>query len=244
MVASTEELQRIRSEYERRERDVPADLYAVSRLDALFARQQRQRHMIRAFVREGLWPLSTRAILDLGCGEGNHLIDLLSWGASRSKLAGIDLLDTRVAQARQRLGSCRSDPQSGIDLRSGDASHLPWGDGVFDIVHQNTVFTSILDAGMKREVAREAVRVLKPGGVLLWYDFMMDNPLNLHVKGIRRGEIHALFPGCAITLRRTTLAPPLARRLVRVSWIGSLMLERASIFNTHYLGTVRKPVSG
>jgi hypothetical protein len=111
---------------------------------------------------------------------------------------------------------------------------------MFDIVLQATVFTSILDVEMKRAIAREILRVLKPTGVFVWYDFLFDNPRNPHVGGIGAREIRRLFPGCAVGLKRITLAPPIARRLVPITWIGALLLERVSILNTHYLGTIRK----
>jgi hypothetical protein len=43
-----------------------------------------------------------------------------------------------------------------------------------------------------------------------------------------------------VRLTRITLAPPLAARLVPVSWITALLLEKVRILNTHYLGVIRK----
>jgi hypothetical protein len=100
--------------------------------------------------------------------------------------------------------------------------------------------TSILDDGMKKAVAIEMLRVLKPAGIILWYDFLFNNPKNPQVRGIGAREIRALFPDCLVTLRRITLAPPIARRLVPVTWIGALLLEKITFLNTHYLGIIRK----
>ena len=55
-----------------------------------------------------------------------------------------------------------------------------------------------------------------------------------------QAEIAALFPGCRLTLRRVTLAPPLARRLARVSWLASMVLARVPWLCTHTLGVIRK----
>jgi hypothetical protein len=54
-------------------------------------------------------------------------------------------------------------------------------------------------------------------------------------------EIRRLFPGCRITLKKVTLAPPIARRLVPMSWLTALAMEQLTIFNTHYLGLIQKP---
>jgi len=143
-----------------------------------------------------------------------------------------------VRHARARLGT---PADGGPDVRVGDASHLPWPTGSFDIVHQGTVFTSILDDEMRRSVAREMLRVLKPGGVIAWYDFFVNNPNNAAVRGVGRGEIEAMFSGCHVRLKRVTLAPPLARHLVSISWTAALTLESLALLNTHYLGIIRRP---
>jgi hypothetical protein len=78
------------------------------------------------------------------------------------------------------------------------------------------------------------LRVLKPGGSILWYDFWL-NPANKRTRGIRPGEIRGLFPGCRFKFRRITLAPPLGRFLGSVSSGLTLLLEELRILNTHYL---------
>ena len=234
-----DEVERILAEFARRERTLPGDFYSLTRPVNLFTHQQSSRHFLRLLAAEALIPLAGKKILDVGCGEGGHLLEMEKWGARRADLAGIDLIESRVARARTRLGD-QPGPDSSPDVRVGSASELPWPAGRFDIVHQNTVFTSIIDDRMKRAVAGEILRVLKPDGVLIWYDFLFNNPTNPHVKGIGAREIRSLFPDCVVRLSRVTLAPPLARRLVPVTWIGSLLLEKLHVFNTHYLAIVRK----
>ena len=169
-------------------------------------------------------------ILEVGCGNGGVLLELLSYGADPQKLHGADLLAERAAVARQRL------PHLPISAASGTA--LPYPDDSFDLVLQFTVFSSILDQGICYTVANEIRRVLRPGGAILWYDFWI-NPLNKQTRGIRPSEIKAYFPECRYTFDRITLAPPLARRLVPLSWSGALFLEKLRVFNTHYLVIVR-----
>ncbi len=54
-----------------------------------------------------------------------------------------------------------------------------------------------------------------------------------------------MFPNCAIELHKITLAPPIARRVVKVSWMLALFLESLTIFNiipfgdTNYLVAIR-----
>jgi len=56
-------------------------------------------------------------------------------------------------------------------------------------IHQFTVFTSILDISMKQSIAGEMLRVLKPDGIILWYDYYRNNPMNPDVRGVKKREI-------------------------------------------------------
>ena len=93
---------------------------------------------------------------------------------------------------------------------------------------------------MRQQIASEMLRVVKADGALLWYDFHMNNPRNPDVQGMKKKEIFRLFPGCRIELRRITLAPPLARLLAPYSLMTCSLLEEFKVFNTHYLGVIRK----
>jgi SAM-dependent methyltransferase len=218
------------------------EFYAPTRPANLFLYQQRARAMLRLLTASGDLPLHGKRILDVGCGAGRQLIEFETWGAQRAELAGIDVDESRVRAARDRLTCASASGATGADLRCGDAAALPWSDGTFDIVHQSVVFTSLGSVEFKRAVAMEMLRVLKPGGAVLWYDFLYDNPSNPTVKGVGAAEIRALFPNCEMTLKRVTLAPPIARRLVPVTWLLATLLETLVLANTHYLGIIRKPL--
>jgi SAM-dependent methyltransferase len=149
-------------------------------------------------------------------------------------LSGIELRPEPVDKARQL--------NPFLDILCGSAVDLPWSDDAFHLVCQHTVFTSILDTHMKAQVASEMDRVLRPGGAILWYDFMYDNPGNPDVRGIKAAEIRALFPHFDIRLRRITLAPPIARRLPeRLLPVVYPLLSAIPILRTHYLGLLHKP---
>jgi len=93
---------------------------------------------------------------------------------------------------------------------------------------------------MKEQLASEMCRVLKRDGLLLWYDYHMNNPSNPDVKGVKRREIYALFPDCDIHLQRITLAPPIARRLAPLSWLLCYVLSKIPWLCSHYIGVIRK----
>jgi ubiquinone/menaquinone biosynthesis C-methylase UbiE len=127
-----------------------------------------------------------------------------------------------------------------MQIRQADAAKLELPDEGFDLVMQSTVFTSVLDTNVKRQMASEMCRVVKSDGLILWYDYHMDNPRNADVKGVNRREIDGLFPQCEIHLRRITLAPPVARFLAPYCYSMCRVLSKIPWLCTHYIGVIRK----
>jgi ubiquinone/menaquinone biosynthesis C-methylase UbiE len=145
----------------------------------------------------------------------------------------VDLLPDRIEEARERYPDLRFIP--------ANAEALDFPDASFDLVLFFTVFSSILDAGMRARVAREAGRVLRPGGAVLWYDFRVDSPSNPNVRGIRRDAVLDLFPGYDASLRSVTLLPPLARRLGALTRALYPALAALPFLRTHWAGVLVKP---
>jgi ubiquinone/menaquinone biosynthesis C-methylase UbiE len=228
---SRDETNRIRAVYARREETGAEERYAYWQPANLFLIQQLEKALIHALQREKLLPLNDRRVLDVGCGDGFWLRFFLRLGAQPQNLSGIDLLDKRVEQAR--------DLSPNMDLTAGDARSLPYPDDSFDLVTQFTMFTSILDPAVKQQIANEMLRVLTPGGTVLWYDFTL-NPRNLDTKGIGTSEIRSLFPSCEHCFARVTLAPPLARMLASRSWLACYLLEKVPWLRSHCLATIIK----
>jgi ubiquinone/menaquinone biosynthesis C-methylase UbiE len=227
---STIELTRIHAAYSRR-----TDRSRYSLLDPanFLASREREKEIVSALARHGCLPLENARILEIGCGAGYWLREFVRWGARPENIIGIDLLPERIAEATT---SC----PSRITLRCQSAAKLDYSSGTFDLVFQSTVFTSILSKHLKTQIAREMLRVLRPGGTILWYDFTVNNPWNPDVRGISRREINQLFPGCRFEFQRLTLAPPIGRPLARASTLLYQALSALKIFDTHCLATIHK----
>ena len=209
------------------------NLYSRFNPAYLFMVQEREKFFLRLLSRHGCMPFETKKILEVGCGSGDVLRDFVKWGARPENVIGIDLLPDRVAEAVHLCPKATA-------IHQGNGVKLQFLDNTFDLVVQSTVFTSVLDAAMKKEMASEMCRVVKPEGLILWYDYYMDNPKNPDVKGVKSREIHALFSGCEIRLQRVTLAPPIARLLVPYSWLFCYLLSKLPWLCTHYIGVIRK----
>ena len=231
MTRDADELRRMHAAYARRRRRGLEDRYAPFEPANLFRLQSLERETARALRRAGLLPWRAYAALDVGCGGGWWLRTLLRWGARPEQLTGFD------ARADALLAARAVHPE--LRLVQGSAAALPFPDGTFDLVSQFTVFSSILDADVRRRAAGEMLRVLRPGGLLLWYDFTV-NPANRDTHGVGAGEVLALFPGLRADLRRVTLAPPLARLIAPRSWLLAGLLQSLPPLRTHLLAALRR----
>jgi ubiquinone/menaquinone biosynthesis C-methylase UbiE len=221
------EAARIRREYEHREQAIPEGFYALDKPANRFAHDRLASRIHALLESHGFLPLAGRRIADIGCGSGAWLAEFAAWGARPRDLFGIDLSARRVQTARRRL------PEA--EIVHGDASTLPLTDASVDLACQFTAFSSVLDAGMKQAMAAEMLRVLRPGGAILWYDLRVNNPRNPAVRALSLEEIAALFPGCDYEAERATLAPPIARAVVPLRPAFAAFLERTPALRSHNL---------
>lgn len=230
MIERPDEAERLAAAYARRPVDDPR--YSLSDPAYRLAVEEREAAVLALLAREGYQALGPHRILDLGCGTGGWLRDLVRWGADPARLVGIDPLPARVERAR-------AESAPGVRLDVGNGTALPYDDRSFDLVVMSMICSSIADPEVAAQVTREARRVLRPGGLILWYDFFVGNPRNPDVHGVGRAEIARLFPGATVRLQRITLAPPLARLVAPWSLALARGLGAIPLLRTHYLGAIR-----
>ena len=205
----------------------------------VLVRQEKERAVVRCINRFRLPPVGSKTVLEVGCGGGGNLVELCRLGFSPANLTGVELLEDRARQARTRL-------PGEVNIITGDATRVTLGPAGFDLVLQSTVFTSILDPDTRRQLAQRMWDWVAPGGGVMWYDFIYDNPKNRDVRGIGVAEIRALFPAGEISFERVTLAPPIGRRVTRLHpWFyhGCNVIP---LLRTHVLCWIRKaaPIPG
>lgn len=205
---------------------------------ALAMHQERQRATVWLLKQRG-WAgrLHEARIVELGCGHGGNLLDLLRLGARPEHLTGLELLPERAEAARAHLP-----PQATVI--AGDALAAPIAPGSVDIVLLATVFSSLLDDAFQQRLAEQLWSWLAPGGAVLWYDFVYDNPANRDVRGVPLARVRELFPrGRVAAHRRVTLAPPIARRVARVHPALYTLFNGLPLLRTHVLAWIDNPRS-
>ncbi len=215
-----------------------AGLYDPLRPEVVQARQERLRVLAALLRRHARRPLSQLSLLEVGCGQGDNLLDLTALGFDPARLLANELLPDRAAAARARLPAA-------VRVLEGDALSLPLQlpglEAGLDLVLQSTVFSSLLDAGFRARLAQRLWAWLKPGGAVIWYDFAVGNPRNPDVAGMPIAEVRRLFPAATIDARRVTLAPPLARRSAALHPALPALLNTLPLLRTHRLAWIAKP---
>ena len=225
------ELDAVRERYARR---AASDRYSPLRADVWQTLQERQRALLRLFADLGWTDLAALRLLEVGCGGGANLLELLRLGFAPENLVGAELLPERLAQARRVL-------PAGVQLFEGDASSLNIAPASKDIVFVSTVFSSLLDDAFQRRLAEAIWSWARPGGGVLWYDFTVNNPHNADVRGVPLKRVRALFPQGRLRHERITLAPPIARLVTRLHPSLYTLFNALPLLRTHALAWIQKP---
>jgi SAM-dependent methyltransferase len=113
-------------------------------------------------------------VLDIGCGSGALAIRIAREHPNVRTL-GIDTWGSNWGFSK---GCSESNAQAEgvadrVSFEEGDAVSLPFDDGSFDVVVSNFVFHEIHRVKDKRQLLREALRVLKPGGIYVIQDLFL-----------------------------------------------------------------------
>lgn len=167
--------------------------------------------------------------MEIGAGVGLNLYFFARMGFKLKNIWANELLEDRFEQLSSNF--------PGIHLEAGDASQLTYADK-FDVILQSVVFTSILSDDFKQELANTMFRMTKKGGMILWYDFTVDNPKNPDVKGIGKTEIKKLFPDAkSITFTKVTLAPPIGRKVYKLYNVINFLFP---FLRTHLIAQIEK----
>ncbi len=142
----------------------------------------------RMFGALGVLPLGTRDLFDAGCANGKFLqICSRRWGATEARSIGSDY--RREAWDAWHAAN----PETQITFVQRRSDEIDFAPQSFDIVHQSMLMSSVIDPFLRRATAAAMWRVLRPGGLLVSYDFWL-NPTNAATSGIRLSTLRELFP--------------------------------------------------
>lgn len=124
-------------------------------------------------------------LLDIGCGAGALTIRCAK-AFPKATVTGMDYWGKEWSYAKSQ---CEENAKiegvaERVHFEQGDAAKLPYEDESFDAVVSNFVFHEVKTAKDKKDVVREALRVVKKGGSFAFQDLFDQKQLY--------GDIHEL----------------------------------------------------
>lgn len=136
-------------------------------------------------------PDTTKTLIELGdVADGLHALDIGSGlGGAAFYLAaskgcsvqGIDLMDANVAEANRR--AALNGLSDKVEFVTADATDLPYKDETFSLVWGQDAWCHVED---KRALVAEARRVLAPGGLILFSDWLLRDWHSADADEVRR----------------------------------------------------------
>lgn len=207
-----------------------ANLYSHLGGGDRYIHETRDAAFVSLLRRHGITSLGDVRILEVGCGEGSLIRTLLHHGADADRIEGVDVSPQRARTAKSTLAEAH--------IAAADAAQLPYRDGSFDLVLAFTSFSAMRTDDIRTKAALEVLRVLRPGGLAVVYDFTV-NPTNRATRPLREREVRHLFAEAHVDVERVTLAPPIAR-LFRGAPALCKPWERLPWLRTHLLAAIVK----
>jgi ubiquinone/menaquinone biosynthesis C-methylase UbiE len=130
-------------------------------------------------IQESIWELVIEhldwhgegQVLDIGCGNGGLAIKLAQ-RYGKALVVGIDYWGKKWEYSKNicERNAVIEGVSDRVTFQKGSAVSLPFKDGYFDATVSNFVFHEVRGVNDKREVIREALRVLKKGGKFAFQD--------------------------------------------------------------------------
>lgn len=113
--------------------------------------------------------LTGKTVVDIGCGSGGITVSLArDYGAA--KVIGLDVEEPVCALSRNRAAEAGLADR--IEILQVEPGPMPLADGSVDIVFSKDSIVHIPD---KETLAKDAFRVLKPGGMLVVSDWLISH---------------------------------------------------------------------
>lgn len=120
-------------------------------------------------------------MLYVGVGGGMELLQFSYFNRQKGGVIGVDVVDEMLEASRNnfKIAEVQNEwfKSDFVELKKGDALHLPVDDNTIDVAAQNCLFNIFKAEDLTRAI-EEMYRVLKPHGKLVMSDPTCEQPMN------------------------------------------------------------------
>lgn len=128
-------------------------------------------------------------VLYVGVGGGMELLQFAYFSRRPGAVIGVDVVPEMLEASRANMLEAEAQNEwfspDFVDLRAGDALHLPVEDASVDVAAQNCLFNIFKLDDLKRAL-QETYRVLKPHGRLVMSDPTCEQPMSEELRADER----------------------------------------------------------
>lgn len=141
-------------------------------------------------------------VLYVGVGGGMELLQFSYFSRKAGSVVGVDVVDEMLTACEKNLEEAATENEwfekEYINLRKGNALHLPIEDSTIDVAAQNCLFNIFSETDLIKALG-EMYRVLKPHGKLILSDPVCNDFIPEHLR--KNEKLRALCLSGAIPLQ-------------------------------------------
>ena len=179
--------------------------------------------------------LEEKKILDIGAGEGNFLLKLISFGVKPKNITAIEYLENRYDKLREKL------PQ--INTINNDFLNVDTSEK-YDIITIMAVLTSITDNTLRYDIFKKALNKMSDNGMIILYDYFDESErfLNENYRALSLSKINKIAKDCKIEVYKNVyLKSKYAKGFCKIGLQFFIpLIESLKIFNDSYCFVVVK----
>ena len=168
-------------------------------------------------------------LLDIGAGEGNFILKMISLGIKPKNIVAVEYLENRYEKLVEKLSHIRSLNADFLDVNLNEK---------YELITLMAVLTSITDNNLRYTILNKAVDSLEEGGMLIIYDYFDDNErfLTENYRALSLKKVKKLPKRYSVVVHKNVYIKSLYAKILCKLRLQSLVsfVESLKIFNDSY----------